>query len=153
MRCIIIDDDDTARLLVKHIANKIDEVEIVADFDNAIDGIKYLNEESIDLVFLDVHMPNFTGFDFIKTLNSHPNIIFTTSDGDFALDAFEYASVVDYILKPVTLERLKKAVDKALILVNQKKRNSIQVPKEPEKELYVNVDKKLVKRLIFQKFV
>jgi len=78
-------------------------------------------------------------------LNSPPNIIFTTSDGDFVLDAFEYSSVVDYILKPVTLERLKKAVDKALILVNQKKQNSIQAPKEPEKELYVNVDKKLVK--------
>jgi len=145
LRSIIIDDDDSARFLVKHIANKIDEVDIVADFDNAKDGIKYLNEESIDLVFLDVHMPNFTGFDFIKTLNSPPNIIFTTSDGDFVLDAFEYSSVVDYILKPVTLERLKKAVDKALILVNQKKQNSIQAPKEPEKELYVNVDKKLVK--------
>ena len=146
MKCIIIDDDDVARLLVKHLAFKIENLSIVGEFDNAIDGIKFLNEETVDLVFLDIHMPNFTGFDFIKTLNNPPNIILITSDKDFAIDAFEYACVVDYILKPVTIERLKKAVDKVFDLVNEKKQTSPSVEsKAVQKEMYVNVDKKLVK--------
>ena len=145
MKCIISDDDESARLLVKHLAFKIEDLSVVGEFDNAIDGIKFLNEESVDLVFLDIHMPNFTGFDFIKTLNNPPNIILTTSDRDFAIDAFEYACVVDYILKPVTIERLQKAVDKVVVLSNENKTAPVQSLNAPLKEMYVNVDKKLVK--------
>ena len=145
MKCIIIDDDDSARLLVQHLAFKIEGLNVVGTFDNAIDGIKFLNEGPVDLVFLDIHMPNFTGFDFIKTLNNPPNIILTTSDRDFAIVAFEYACVVDYILKPVTLERLKKAVDKVVVVSNEKDLTPTTVSNAAQKEMYVNVDKKLVK--------
>ena len=87
-----------------------ENINVLADFSNAIDAIKFVNVNEVDLVFLDIHMPSFSGFDFIQTLNP-PKIILTTSDRNFALEAFEYQSVVDYLVKPIELDRFQ-AIDK-----------------------------------------
>ena len=80
MNCIIVDDDSTAKLIVAELCSKYENINILADFSNAIDAIKFVNVNEVDLVFLDIHMPSFSGFDFIQTLKNPPKIILTTSD-------------------------------------------------------------------------
>lgn len=150
MKCIIVDDEAAARAITRQLCKKIEELVIEEEFDNAIDAIKYLNSETVDLIFLDIHMPTFSGFDFIQTLKNPPQIILTTSDKNFALDAFEYDCVVDYLVKPITPERFAKAVSR------MKDRTASTKTEEPVlsssddaasvgNDLYVNIDRRLVK--------
>jgi DNA-binding LytR/AlgR family response regulator len=146
MKCLIIDDDATARLIVRKLCSAYDSLTIVDEFSNAIDAIKFLNVNSIDAAFLDIHMPTFSGFDFIQTLKNPPRIILTTSDRNFALDAFEYDCVVDYLVKPIAKERFDKAVQKLQSFKTPvDKIDSTTIEKENTGELYVNVDRRLVK--------
>lgn len=144
MNCIIVDDDSAARLIVAKLCNKTSQLNVLEEFSNAIEAIKYLNENEVDVIFLDIHMPNFSGFDFIKTLKNPPKIILTTSDKNFALEAFEYPSVVDYLMKPIEQARFEKAVNKlSSFSIQQKKTSSTET--DVITELYVNVDRRLVK--------
>ncbi len=145
MRCIIIDDDQTARLIVNKLCAKIESLEVLADFTNAIDGIKFLNANTVDVVFLDIMMPTFSGFDFIQTLKDPPKIILTTSDKNFALDAFEYDCVVDFLVKPIGFERFEKAVQKLSGFVIPSSKALPTKETTDNKELYINVDRRLVK--------
>ncbi|MFV8282746.1 LytR/AlgR family response regulator transcription factor [Christiangramia marina] len=150
MKCLVIDDEATARMIISQLIDTHKELNLVGDFSNALQAIKYLNQNQVDLIFLDIHMPDFTGFDFIQTLKNPPNVILTTSDRSFAIEAFEYDCIVDYMVKPITPERFKKAVQKA---ENSKPaRQSIPEPSEAnsdvnktENDLYVNIDRRLIK--------
>ena len=143
MDCIIIDDDATARLITKQHCLKSEQINVVDEFSSAIDAIKYLNTKSVDLVYLDIHMPTFSGFDFIEKLKNPPIIILTTSDKNLALEAFEYKSVVDYLVKPITKERFNKSLEKLDSLSTKEKR--IKKEKNTSDFIYVNVDRRLVK--------
>lgn len=149
MKAIVIDDEITARMIVKQVADDIPNLEIIEEFSNALQAIKYLNKNTVDVIFLDIHMPDFTGFDFIESIKNPPKIVLTTSDRNFALEAFEYKFVVDYLVKPIEFDRFKKAVDKvnAFKLVDE-----VVAPVKPKQEniesedtLYVNIDRRLVK--------
>lgn len=143
MDCIIIDDDATARLIINQLCKKGGQITVLEEFSSAIEAIKYLNNNTVDLVFLDIHMPTFSGFDFIKTLKNPPKIILTTSDKNLALEAFEYKSVVDYLVKPISKARFHKSLEKLELLSIKNK-----IVLEDEKltdYIYVNVDKRLVK--------
>tara|TARA_R110001592_G_scaffold32473_2_gene113615 strand:- start:2068 stop:2772 length:705 start_codon:yes stop_codon:yes gene_type:complete len=145
MNCIIIDDEQMARVIVRTLCNQIKSLNILQEFTNAIEAIKFLNENHVDLIFLDIHMPNFSGLDFIKTLKDPPKIIFTTSDPKFAIEAFEYDFIVDYLLKPIELPRFEKAVLKAEKLqLSKAPINSIKEP-ELKNDFYVNIDRRLIK--------
>ena len=154
MNCIIIDDEETARMIIQQLCSQSEDLNVVADFPNAIQAIKFLNQNDVDLIFLDIHMPDFTGFDFIQTLKNPPKIILTTSDKNFALEAFEYDCIVDYMVKPITLPRFLKAVQKA----NAAKDTEIITKVEPnilseskidnsksDNDLYINIDRRLIK--------
>lgn len=145
MKSIIIDDDAVARMLVSKLSENHTKIDVVAQFENAIDAIKYLNENEIDLVFLDIHMPTFSGFDFMKTLKTSPRIILTTSDKNFALEAFEYKNVVDYLVKPITKERFEKAIVKLESFSHSKAVTTSSLNSDSISELYVNIDRRLVK--------
>ena len=149
MNCIIIDDEKMARVVVKTLCNQIDTLNLLEEFPNAIQAIKYLNETSVDLIFLDIHMPDFTGFDFIESIKNPPKIVLTTSDRNFAVEAFEYKFVVDYLVKPIELDRFKKAIDKVNTFVLVEDIPKKIKPRVEEKEitdtLYVNIDRRLVK--------
>ena len=119
MNCIIVYDDSTARLIVSKLCDQHPKLNVVDEFPNAIEAIKFLNANEVDVIFLDIHMPTFSGFDFIQTLKNPPRIILTTSDRNFALEAFEYPSVVDYLVKPIEQERFNKAIEK-LVQFQQK---------------------------------
>ena len=147
MNCIIIDDEEMARAIIAQFVSKSTDIKIESEFSNAMQAIKYLNQNNVDLIFLDVHMPDFTGFDFIQTIKNPPKVILVTSDKNFAIEAFEYECIVDYLVKPITEERFLKAIQKA---------NSAQIPSSTPKstqsvaednanEFYVNIDRRLIK--------
>ncbi|MEM6686273.1 MAG: LytTR family DNA-binding domain-containing protein [Bacteroidota bacterium] len=150
MKCIIVDDEAAARAITQQLCKKIEELVIAEEFDNAIDAIKYLNTTTVDLIFLDIHMPTFSGFDFIQTLKNPPLVILTTSDRNFALDAFEYDCVVDYLVKPITQERFAKAVARikeriVIKKVEESTAGNIEENTTVGNDLYVNIDRRLVK--------
>lgn len=148
MTSIIVDDQETARTILQQLISNIDGLDVIEEFSNAMEAIKFLNKNEIDLIFLDIHMPGFTGFDFIETLKKPPKIILTTSDRNFAIEAFGYDCIVDYLVKPLTLPRFTKSVNKAktfIIDTPQKEVDSPSNKNAPEKELFVNIDRRLIK--------
>lgn len=146
MNCIIIDDEATARAIIDQLCNDEIDLTVLEEFPNAIQAIKYLNQNEVDLIFLDIHMPDFTGFDFIETIKNPPKIILTTSDANFAIQAFEYDCIVDYLVKPITPERFKKAIQKARsTAATVSTSNSTKVETTSGNDLYVNIDRRLIK--------
>ncbi len=111
LRCLIVDDEPLAvNVLETHIAN-IPSLQVAGSCNNAFAAMDLLKHENIDLMFLDIHMPKLMGHEFLRTLRNPPKVIFTTAYKEYAIDAFEL-DAVDYLLKPVTLERLVKAMNK-----------------------------------------
>jgi DNA-binding LytR/AlgR family response regulator len=147
MNCIIIDDEKLARTIIKTLCDEIDELNVVGQFPNAMQAIKYLNENEVDVIFLDIHMPDFTGFDFVKTLKNPPSIVLTTSDPKFAIEAFQYECIVDYLLKPIETDRFKAAVNKAKKhqLLNAKTEEENKAEAAYENDFYINIDRRLIK--------
>ena len=113
MNCIIIDDEEMARAIIEKMIGRTTQLNLLQEFSNALHAIKYLNQNEVDLIFLDIHMPDFTGFDFIQTIKNPPKIILVTSDKNFAIEAFEYECIIDYLVKPITEDRFQKAIQKA----------------------------------------
>lgn len=146
MTCIIIDDEASARAIVNHLCSQVPELDVIEEFDNAIGAIKFLNQQTIDVIFLDIHMPGFTGIDFVQTLKNPPRIVLTTSDTDYAVEAYEYASIVDYLVKPISLQRFEKAVQKIKDAKPIEVRPEKQEPsKDFNQELFINIDRRLIK--------
>ncbi|WP_346882640.1 LytTR family DNA-binding domain-containing protein [uncultured Algibacter sp.] len=147
MNCIIIDDETTARVIINQLCSQINTIHVAAEFPNAMQAIKYLNQNEVDLIFLDIHMPDFTGFDFIQTLKNPPRIILTTSDANFAIEAFEYDCIVDYLVKPILLPRFQKAIQKAENKPSKTKAlsNNNKIETTSGNDLYINIDRRLIK--------
>ncbi|WP_434035534.1 LytR/AlgR family response regulator transcription factor [Formosa sp. 4Alg 33] len=147
MNCIIIDDEGTARAIISQLCTNLSHLNVLEEFPNALQAIKFLNQNDVDLIFLDIHMPDFTGFDFIETIKNPPKIILTTSDANFAIQAFEYECIVDYLVKPITPERFQKAITKAVSMT----RTAVEIPTSDKDvaasghHLYVNIDRRLIK--------
>lgn len=146
MNCIILDDEEMARVILEQMISNHLNLKLVGSFSNAMQAIKFLNQNQVDLIFLDIHMPDFTGFDFIQTIKNPPNVILVTSDKNFAIEAFEYKCIVDYLVKPIDVPRFDKAIVKAELA--PKKGGSSNENKEKEdtvNEFYVNIDRRLIK--------
>ncbi|NEW78900.1 MAG: response regulator transcription factor [Gelidibacter sp.] len=148
MKCISIDDEEIARVIIEKLISNNKNLNLVASFNSPIEALKYLNQNNVDLIFLDIHMPAFSGFDLLQTLKNPPKVILISSHTNFALEAFEYNCVVDYLEKPINQARFDKAVEKAKLFSNAKMEiKDLPVkPKEDSKsDLYVNIYKRLVK--------
>lgn len=112
MRCVIIDDEPLAVDVIESYINQIGGMEIVAKCNNPLDAITILNKHQVDLIFLDIEMPNLTGLDLVKTVDNIPQFIFTTAYPQHALDGFEL-NATDYLVKPIPFQRFLKAVSRA----------------------------------------
>ena len=117
MKCIIIDDEPLAVDLLKDFVGKVESLELITTFNNAIDAISAINKMEVDLIFLDIEMPHFTGIDFVKAINSKTLIIFTTAYSNYAVEGFEFGAV-DYLVKPVPFNRFLKSVVRAQHLLS-----------------------------------
>ena len=111
MNCIAVDDEILALKKIKRYAEKIDYLNLMGTFDNALSTLSFLRNNKVDLIFLDIQMDEFTGIQFIESLKEHPYIILTTAFDEYALKAYEL-DVIDYLLKPIPFERFVKAVEK-----------------------------------------
>jgi len=110
-KCLIIDDEELARGLLKTYIEKLESLELVGSFENSIDALQILKRGDIDLIFLDIQMPDLKGTDFAKLVDTKTKIIFTTAYSEYALEGFEL-NALDYLLKPITFERFLTAVNK-----------------------------------------
>ena len=108
--CLIVDDEDIAREVIERHLSKIENVHVVASCSNSIEAFNHINNQQIDLVFLDINMPEISGISFAKSINNNIKVIFTTAYREYAVEGFELKAV-DYLLKPISFVRLKKALD------------------------------------------
>lgn len=111
IRCIIIEDQPPAQRVLKKYIGDMENMVLKATFADALQAMDFLKTETIDLLFLDIHLPKISGIDFLKTLHQKPHVILTTAFSDYALESYEY-DVVDYLLKPFSFERFVQAVSK-----------------------------------------
>jgi DNA-binding LytR/AlgR family response regulator len=112
MTCLIVEDEPMARNLLRDYIDKIPSLELVAAIGNPLEALNVLREQEIDVLFLDVQMPNLTGISLLKVLKKKPIVILTTAYSEYAIEGYEL-DVTDYLLKPITFERFLKAVEKA----------------------------------------
>lgn len=140
MNCIVIDDDKLSRRIIEEFINKTESLTLCGSFSAALDGINYLKlQENVDLIFLDIEMPEMSGIDFMDALKNLPQIIIISSKGKYALDAFEY-DVTDYLLKPIAYARFYKAIDKAM---NRKQRSNLN--SNSKEEIFIKKNSSLVR--------
>ncbi len=112
-KCVIVDDEELARELIETHLSQLDDFELVASCESALEANKVLAANAVDLLFLDIEMPVLKGTDFLKGLNNVPKVIFTTAYRDYAIEGFEL-NAIDYLLKPIVFERFFKAIQKFL---------------------------------------
>jgi DNA-binding LytR/AlgR family response regulator len=136
MRAILVDDDLFSIKNLEALCAKIDDLEISASFNCAIEALKYLKNEVIDVIFLDIEMPEYSGIDLMKNTKNLPLVVFTTSKTEYAMEAFELEAA-DYIQKPITLPRLQKCIDRLQKSVPSSSRQDFD-------NIFAKVDGKLV---------
>ncbi|MFD2934940.1 LytR/AlgR family response regulator transcription factor [Spirosoma flavum] len=113
LTCLLVDDEPPALEVLESHAAQVSQLVIVGKCENALDAFRILQTQSVDLLFLDIQMPTLLGTDFLRSLRRPPKVIFTTAYREYALDGFEL-NAVDYLLKPIALDRFLRAVDKVM---------------------------------------
>jgi DNA-binding LytR/AlgR family response regulator len=113
LNCIAIDDEPLALELIKNYVSRIPALQLLHTFDDALSGAEFLKKGTVDLLFVDINMPDITGVELVRSLEQKPMVIFTTAYKNYAYEGFELEAI-DYLLKPIDFNRFSKAVDKAL---------------------------------------
>jgi len=143
VKCIIVDDEPLAIEIIESYVAKVEQLELAGTFRNAIAAFTFLQQNTVDLIFLDIQMPKLSGIEFLRTLKDPPRVIFTTAYRDYAIEGFEL-EVVDYLLKPIPFDRFLKAVAKFM-------HQPTALPAIPKTDaltddhVYFKVDKKMIK--------
>ncbi|MCX2449660.1 LytTR family DNA-binding domain-containing protein [Pedobacter sp. PLR] len=141
LKCIAIDDEPLALELIHTYIGRRPDVQLIHTFEDAISGAEYLSTAQVDLIFMDINMPDISGIDLAKALKSKPMLIFTTAFKQFAFDGFELEAV-DYLLKPIDYDRFSKALDKA---IEVKKYKMSPPPEQNEAFIYVHSAYQMIK--------
>tara|TARA_B100001287_G_scaffold141563_1_gene119095 strand:- start:28310 stop:29005 length:696 start_codon:yes stop_codon:yes gene_type:complete len=140
IKVIIVDDDELCRTIVKDLINEVDDFKCIGAFENALDAFKFLEENEVDVVFLDVEMPKMGGMELLRTLKVNPLVVMITSHDEFALESYEY-NVTDFLKKPVTASRFFKTVQK---IKSQYNSNDAIVGNNKDDYVFIKTDSKLV---------
>ena len=150
MKCLIVDDEELAIKVIENHISQIDGLEVVGTYFNAMDAFSALQRERVDLLFLDIQMPKMSGLSLLKSLPNKPHVILTTAHREFALEGFEL-DVVDYLLKPISLDRFLKSLGKVYRLGNHTLPNVPTLPIPPKNEpsfFYIKSDRQSIKILL-----
>ncbi len=146
-KCLVIDDEPLARDLMRSHIEKLENFEVIEECSDAMKALHALQNHSVDLMFMDIQMPQITGIEFLKTLKHPPKVIITTAFREYALDGFEL-DVVDYLLKPITFERFLKSINKYYQIfqeeANSEQSINLAIPNE-DAFIYVKENKKVIK--------
>jgi two-component system, LytTR family, response regulator len=140
LKCVAIDDEPLALELIKSYIARFAELELLQTFDDAISGAEFIRNKQVDLLFVDINMPDITGLDLVRSLEERPIIIFITAHKKFAIDGFEL-DAIDYLLKPISFERFSKAVGKASEYAKYKNKNAT----EAAESLFVYSEYRLIR--------
>jgi DNA-binding LytR/AlgR family response regulator len=148
--CIIVDDEPMARDVIRRYVEQTPMLVLQGEFGNAIDASIFLHDHPVDMMFLDIQMPQLTGIEFIRSLRQVPKVIFTTAHKEYAYEGFEL-DVTDYLLKPVRFDRFLKAVSKALPQKSGQDTNVAALTEDAATApsfIYLRVERKMVKLLL-----
>lgn len=137
MNCIIVDDDELSTRLLQHMLQQAGSIELLGSFMNPVDALHYLKKNRVDLVFLDIEMPDLNGYELLRNLEDPPMVIVTSSHRDKAVEAFEF-DILDFLLKPVTSAAFQRAVGRA-------EKKFINRFKKLPNEIYVRSESKIVR--------
>lgn len=146
MRCLIVDDENIARKLLSDYVAKVPELELVATCGSALEAMKYIKQYHIDVLLLDIQMPDLTGLDFLKILPKKPATILTTAYSEYAVRSYEL-DVVDYLLKPIDFDRFYKAITK-IMTTKSVPTTALTSPMEvtlKTDKLFIKADNKIIK--------
>lgn len=142
IKCIIIDDEPLAISVIENHLKNFDNIEVTHTFTNPVKAFGVLQQEKIDLIFLDINMPQMQGFTFIENLNFKPLVVITTAYREYAVKSFEL-DVLDYLVKPIPFDRFLKTINKVYQQINSTSTTETKLNQEPH--IFLKVDKKLVK--------
>lgn len=137
LKCLIVDDEELAQDIIEKYIESLPMLEVSGRCSNAVKAISYLYEHEIDLMFLDINMPEVNGLEMLRTLSNPPKTIITTAYSEFALESYDYG-IVDYLLKPIKFDRFVRAVNK-VIAQTQSQKVADPIPNEP-KSLFIKED-------------
>lgn len=146
MKCIVVDDEPLARQLIESYIEKVDGLHNIRSCTNALESFSFLQQHSVDLIFLDIQMPQITGIELLKSLNQRPKVILTTAFREYAVEAFDL-DVIDYLLKPISFDRFLRSIGKIYQLkppVQEIKSDPIARSFE-EAYMYFKQDREMVK--------
>lgn len=145
IKCVIIDDEPLAISVIENHLKNFDNIDIVATFNNPLKAFATLQQEKIDVLFLDINMPQMSGFEFIENLNHKPFVIITTAYREYAVESFEL-DVLDYLVKPIPFNRFLKTINKVYQYMHlNNSTEEVAINQEPH--IFLKVNKKLVKVL------
>jgi len=144
MKCLIVDDEPLALDVLESHLNSHPELELVGRCTNAIEAAEVLRKNAVDLIFIDIQMPEVTGIDFVKSLDNPPLLVFTTAYAEYALEGFEL-NAIDYLLKPISKDRFDRAVAKAVEYFQLKSGNEVNNSELEDEHIFVKANQKLIK--------
>ncbi len=144
LKCLIIDDEPLAIDVVKNFLAQINDIELVKTFDNAIDGMNFLKDNKIDLIFLDINMPLLDGISFLESIDQKPLVIIISAHEEFAVKTYEL-DVLDYLMKPISFPRFMKSIQKVYKTLNVQKTTSYGSSDRPY--IFVKIDKKKMQKI------
>ena len=133
-KTVVVDDESRALSLMVDYVKKVPSLELTASFQNAIEALEYLNNYSVDILLLDIQMPDITGLELLESLQHKPLVIFTTAYPEYAVDGFQL-DAIDYLVKPILFPRFLKAINKAINQANLLEKKTHLEPIEPQLEL------------------
>jgi two-component system LytT family response regulator len=141
LKCVAIDDEPLALELIKNYVTRFPVLQMLQTFEDAVSCAEYLRQNAVDLLFVDINMPDITGIDLVRSLTSKPMVIFTTAYKNFAFEGFELEAI-DYLLKPIDVKRFGKAIEKA---VDYYKYKNTPANEGQDENLYVYSEYRMVK--------
>ena len=149
IRCLIVDDEPPAREVIRRYVEQLPMLELAGECANAVDAIRILQQNDVDLVFLDIRMPQLNGNELLKVVKNPPPVIFTTAHAEYALEGYEL-DVLDYLLKPIRFDRFIKAVNKITQANGHRTIESDSVLEEERRDsfVYFRCDRKMVKVML-----
>lgn len=139
LKCLIIDDEPPAHLILETYINKLASLELVGNCYNALEALDFLHDKKVDLIFLDINMPEMTGIEFLKTLTHRPTVILTTAYSEYAIESYE-VGVQDYLLKPIRFSRFVQAINRTLESHSDNDKSPETVTESKETFFYVKAD-------------
>ncbi|WP_158447939.1 LytR/AlgR family response regulator transcription factor [Aquimarina longa] len=144
IKCLLLDDDSLSLYILKKHLESFENYEVVSTCHTPSEAFDMLSKHSIDLIFVDIHMPQINGLEFIKKLKKPPILIIVTSDPDFAVQGFELG-VIDYLIKPIHLGRLAKSLNKVSRMLQNNETLKEYLNQQSEDHIFIKVDKKMIK--------